>query len=89
MVPFHEYSLVVGSHLLQLLSEWSLSQMSFFPYTCLPFPLVSLSHLLLCGVDLFVFGDLFMGRRNTLLFQAASSVSAHHGEHDRTPSLWC
>lgn len=76
-------------HLLQLLSECPLSQMSFFPDTCLPLSLVSLSHLLLCGVELFVFGGLFMGGRNTPLLQAASSLSAHHTEHDSPPSLWC
>lgn len=30
-----------------------------------------------------------MGGRNTPLFQAASSLSAHHAEHDSPPSLWC
>ena len=63
--------------------------MSFFPDTCLPFPLVSLSHLLLCGVELFVFGGLFTGGRKTPPLQAASSLSAHHTEHDSPPSLWC
>lgn len=88
---FHENTLVfsVSSHLLQLLSQCPLSHMSFFPDTCLPFPLVFLSHLLLCRVELFVFGGLFMGGRNTPLLQAASSLSAHHTEHDSPPSLWC
>lgn len=29
------------------------------------------------------------GGRNTPLLQAASSLSAHHTEHDSPPSLWC
>lgn len=43
------------------LSQWPLSGMSLFTDTCLPSPLVSPSHLLLCGVELFVFRGLFMG----------------------------
>lgn len=48
-------------HLVQRLSKWPLSQMSFLPDTCLHFPLVSQSYLLLRGVELFVCGGLFMG----------------------------
>lgn len=65
-----------------------LSHMSFFPDTCLPFPLVSLSYLLLCGVELFVLWRFVYGGRNTPLLQAASSLSAHHTLHDSPPSLW-
>lgn len=41
------------------------------------------------GRNCLFFGGLFMGGKNTPLFQAASSLSAHHAEHDSPPSLWC
>lgn len=41
------------------------------------------------GRNCLFFGGLFIGGRNTPLFQAASSLSAHHAEHDSPPSLWC
>lgn len=41
------------------------------------------------GWNCLFFGGLFMGGRNTLLLQAASSLSAHHTEHDSPPFLWC
>lgn len=41
------------------------------------------------GWNCLFFGGLFMGGRNTPLLQAASSLSAHHTEHDSPPSLWC
>lgn len=42
-----------ASHLQPPVSQWPLSQLSLSADTCLPFPLVSPSHLPLCGVELF------------------------------------
>lgn len=77
----------------RLLSPWPLSGMSLFRDTCLPSPFVSPSRLLLGGVELFVFRGLFTGVGGGVeeypRCSGASTLSAHHAEHDSPPSLRC
>lgn len=75
-------------------SSFSLSALrhrchSFLTPVC-PFPLVSLSHLLLCGGGTVCFLEVCLwGKEYPAAPGRLSSLSAHHTEHDSPPSLWC